>query len=266
MKIALLITWSLASGCMFQKNIGGQTNDSIADSLKKYSYLLTTSFEEYSQQGTGFFIRSNGQLYLMTAKHFINGGRFPKALFVWLSTIESDTSDVKKVDMRSVMERWERSAKQTGSEWDVVAIPVNDTIFNNVYSVESLVRSMPQKMQQIEIYGYPIKPHWDYSTVYGPPSNLHIPGKEYKLAIGVDTTTHKEDQINYYIYTTAITIDSRLKGYSGAPVFVKNSRSKQWCILGSFAGHTDSNDPNDKAIKIVRLEYILKEKNIADAF
>lgn len=254
----------LTSGCILPKKTDGQTNVA-ADSLKKYSYLLTASFEEYSQQGTGFFIRTKGQLYLITAKHFISGGRLPKTLYVWLSTVGSDTSDVKKVDMHRVMERWKGSAKQIKPQWDVVAIPVNATIFKNVYSVESFIRPMSRTMQQIEIYGYPIKPNWDYSTVYGPPSYLHIPAKEYTLAIGVDTNKQKEDQINYYMYTTAITIDNNLRGYSGAPVFAKN-QNNNWCILGLFAGHTDSNDATEKAIRIVRLKYILKEKNIARAF
>ena len=266
MKIALFIALlSTAIGCIFPKNIEGQTDDSGADSLKKYSYLLTASFEEFSQQGTGFFIRSKGQLYLITAKHFIGRGRFPKALFVWPSTTGSDTSHVKAVDMRRVMTRWKESAKQIRSEWDVVAIPVSDTIFDNIYSVESFVRPMSRKMKQIEIFGYPIKPNWDHSIVYGSPSILQIPDDKYQLTIGIDTNLHKKDRINYYIYTTAITIDSRLRGYSGAPVFTKN-QSNNWCILGSFAGHTDSNGSNEKAIKIVRLKYILKEKNLAHAF
>jgi len=168
----------------------------------------------------------------------------------------------KPVDIRTLKEHF-KLAWEKKNEPDIIAMPVGDSLFNSVHSVETFRAPRFKKPSDIEIYGYPNldKNNRDNVNFYATPSNLHVSEECYTVAIGVDSVTNKKDKINYYIYTTNIPIDGRLRGYSGAPVFLKDG--KNWCLLGCFVGHTDTNDSSKKSIKIVRTRYILEEKNKA---
>lgn len=260
MKVGLVITlFFIAVGCNPSKKIANQAIDTGIDSLKKYSYLLSAYCGEYSARGTAFFIRSKGELFLLTSKHIVSGCNFPDSLYIWLHNRTGDLYE-KPVDLRTFKENL-KSVKQINNEPDIIAIPIHDTLFNCVYSVESFSVPRFKKPSSIEIYGYPNSDKNDWSNVnfYATPSHLHVAEQNYTIAIGVDSATNKKDKINYYIYTTNIPLDNRLKGYSGSPVFLKDDT--KWCLLGCFVGHTITNDLGKKSIKIVRPRYILKAKN-----
>jgi hypothetical protein len=215
----------------------------------------------------GFSIEKMGNYFLITAKHVIRGCKdsvkidnFPDVIYVWL-TKGYNKPVMKPINIKMVRDKLKCQNKLTKEEPDVISIPVTDTIFNNVYSVEDFILPRFYKAKQIEIYGYPDlnKTNWNYITLYVPPSHLYIPEHGYELATNTDTLTHITDEFDYSIYTTKIAIDNRLHGYSGAPVFVKDSETTKWRLLGVFVRHTETNIPEDKAIIIVRVDYVLKE-------
>lgn len=88
---------------------------------------------------------------------------------------------------------------------------------------------------------------------YTPISYLHIAAKSYQIAYD------PIDPFNYYVYTKSITIDSTLSGYSGSPIFLKDSKSKKWKMIGTFCAHTDTTNLNERAILYVRREYLKAE-------
>src|SRR6267378_187749 len=66
----------LLSTILFFKALSQPASRSaITDSLKKYSYFLfgLKKNSNSAVQGTAFFIRQNGKLYLLTASHLLEG-------------------------------------------------------------------------------------------------------------------------------------------------------------------------------------------------
>lgn len=241
--------------------------DKIED-LKKYSYQMVSVSMSNSAStqvkpfGTCFFIRANGQAFLITAKHNISGFN----LFTLKSTtIQFDTigivyynTDTKKHSVL-VLPIEENRTNLTNSyfynEPDVYIGKIELTgIEKYIYSIEKYIDSsltFPYKVYKgIKLdstfsYGYP-----EDSAGFFAAKALIYSGKVANLSILHSLNIPPQD----IVY---ITQPSNIKGRSGSPVFhcyVSKKGHKIFKFGGVLFGHNQKYNTSF----IVRSEWVLK--------
>jgi len=240
-----------------------QFENITTDSLKKYSYLIYGNKKLKIQNGTGFFIRYKGTLYFVTARHVITGCREEGEKIKY----QPDTMNLLNKHKLSsypiyVKEIYEKSVCYPQYvELDIEAFKIDSRWDLGINTVDSFFGNSLFEYNQFATWGFPF-----YNMVEG---NQYDIMKEPILITGevpdfwmtrpyADTSNTKEDTLNYLLHCKSIVINKNLGGASGSPVFLRNTTTNRWQIVGALIGA-----PNELAIKkqftIARIEAILKK-------
>lgn len=227
-----------------------QSND---DSLilSKYSYFVsgfetleikndTNHVQLTSSSGTCFFIRSNNELYLVTAKHVLTGCDSSKPLLhpnkmgVWLTGQNLTESQQLYINTGKIRDT--AICMPLYDDPDIIVLKVkNKTSLQLVNSVEDFISTNPIDTKGVIFYGYP--DNGGYMIFQKPPLDFrYLKENSYSIHDGmIYTDTHKEDSINYLIYPNEW--DYRVvHGFSGSPTFFKNKETNKWQLLGVTCG------------------------------
>lgn len=217
------------------------------DYLKKYSYYIgaeaITAINDgvvtvSSFNGTGFFIRKKDELYLVTARHIAvpckNGKiNFLIKMFVYLHDNNGLPTEKIFINIEQFLNL--RCTVQN-KDTDAIVIKVSNPL--SVYSVEDFILDIPKKYKEVEIWGYP-KNNKDTSAEQRTISNTLLTRSKYSFVSILDTNTNKVDLVNSFLVSKVVIFDSSRTGYSGSPVFIKNTKTKKWVLVGLNWGHGD---------------------------
>jgi hypothetical protein len=233
------------------------------ESLSKYSYLIYGSVNSKTlEKGTGFFIRNNGKLFLLTANHVLTGwdcnhyyhkSPFPDTMYVRVNRLNSADFDFIPINIskfKRIDFNYYYYQKPDICIYEM-SLPKTDT----VYSIEKLLMrgSVHAVDTNIVAYGFPIIPAKTKNDII-----LTHPTFAKATAISVSSNVkewrHPEsgiiDSINYQ---ASIISEYQISGgFSGAPVFLKSQFG--YFFAGVINGGTD------KAIIIVRPRFIYMVK------
>ncbi len=242
-------------------------NNSV-DALEKYSYKLA-GFLLPSQEdsivsvisGTGFFIKKENQLFLITAKHVITGCEndakplvHPSNITIW-SPINGiiGNLDISLIKDTSICLPFQ-------DDPDVIAIKVNNEWRNSVNVVDEFIMPVFKVVGNTEIFGYPASAMFQSSYPrFVPPSNIHLSKKSYQYVQMVDSASGKVvDSINYWIFSKDVIFDKSGQGYSGSPVFVEDIKTKKWRVAGVAVGW-GLVQSGETFLYVTRIDYVLEK-------
>jgi hypothetical protein len=267
MKFTLLLT-----ALFFTLNSYSQNSDS----LKKYSYPFSGLFMYKGgvmpAGGTCFFIRKNGRIFIVTAKHVVdgceskkNGIPYADFLTVFLrDSLGERTDDFISVDIRPFKNRF--PCPDTVNT-DVIAFEMpKDSNNRKLYSIEHFIKDKFRKTDFFDMYGFPSYSYLTHPDAYVIPkvSHIHVPRKktEFYLEWAYNDTT-KIDSTYIIIANKKLCVDSTLHGYSGSPIFLKELGSNEIRVMGVFSifGYSKI-DKNYKFWKIPVIEEVLRQIDV----
>lgn len=218
-------------------NSYSQTN---VDLLKKYSYPIL-GFDVAAVKGgaTCFFIRYNKKIYIVTAKHVLNGclndstkdvdsnkksyiflGNYSQSIFL-------NTNDTKKF----------LPCKGT----DLVFCQLLDTSMGKyINSVEDFM--VPEFKNYVEfiICGYPSSTYNKDMFKHLPPSSfMEIHDSTFKIFDIVNSKGVRDSTAYAINWKGKIVKDSLIGGYSGSPVFIQEKNTLKWRLAGILTAAKD---------------------------
>jgi hypothetical protein len=241
MKILPLLLLLLVGHLCFAQSSKG------TDSLRKFSYLITQRIKGQNDsiirlQGTGFFIREKGKLFLLTAKHVLvpveNDCRklnYPNdegIMYINLVTEKGNINgqhipiNVKKI--RDTSQCYDIRISP-----DFISYEITETNNYKIYSIESLIKQLPNKLGEIKIWGYPQKTSSDNNGVYESTGSELLNTKNYYPKTDYFYTSKKDvDYINNMIRLNDLKVNTTYGGYSGSPAFIKDNNTNKWVFYG----------------------------------
>lgn len=209
--------------------------------LRTTTPIKYPGFEHYDGHSTGFFYRTNNNLYLVTARHCLFQSRHepkgpfkPDRIAIRLrEKAQHQRSDIKKIPLYDEKEnrRW---IEPFHHEVDIAALPLNLSLRetgNTMFGAHRLGKSYNPEYDATPgepaiVAGYPILNHGTYSPIL---RNALI-----STALDVDF-----DSQPYFL------IDSNLhEGTSGSPVLVRDYDEENrvhFTVIGVHSGRYDLN-------------------------
>lgn len=119
-------------------------------------------------------------------------------------------------------------------------------------SIENYILTESSLKGDVQINGYS-----SYDE-YIKPKTLFFPYGTLEIS-SIAINKYKTDSLNYYIKSRTVKIDGNSKGYSGAPVFIKNIKSGKWRLLGMCLGSETKVNNNETRLVVCKIQYILSE-------
>lgn len=219
------------------------------DSLYKYSYFIYGDNSSTSiEKGTGFFIKKNHKIYLVTANHVLTGWNvfkkykevpYPDTMYVRLYnkiTLQPDFIPIPIVDFKARNYGFYLFEKP-----DICFYELKIPDYDIVYSVEKLVEKYQDKIEvdELIVYGFPI--------VDSRITKFDLIRLAPEKGIGKIHTDKNDSGMfkwdNTYLdtinYIGTASLNQRIgPGDSGAPVFLqsKNSKHKEIIFGGLVSG------------------------------
>ena len=236
--------------------------------LQKYSYLIfgTYNVKYFGDnvsfdivQGTCFFIRLNGAVYLISAKHVLTPWdpdknmkrtNYPDTLRVRIMDVEGNYN---YVPINISVIRDTISGNSYFNDPDVFVIRFDDTAGCIINSIEKFIRPFKYESgDKLAMWGYPLKYHTITRENFTP-----FKVQNSSLTTGVFYgNSINSSQINYLMKRD----DPRQKfGCSGSPVFLKANEQSDWIFGGVFIKSDIANSDKDSAYRlsvIVRTKYV----------
>lgn len=245
------------------------------DSLAQFSYLLfgstvlnkgTQPTKVHGRQGTGFFIKKNERIYFVTAKHTVTNrlskyqlrSEFPahyniyshysdRFNFIPLPAVWRSDSTAEGLNSTDVFIR-----DITGQLKDFPVKPITLPKNNPTGSLDSQntydeihLFGFPEKMNRIENGIIQIAPPYLFST-----KNFII-GINFINQIGNEKGI---DSLRYEIQIKDSKVSSAFGGFSGSPVFIRDSHGK-WVFLGILVAINQIRN----SIYVVKRDRVIKE-------
>lgn len=210
------------------------------DTLGKYSYQIfgisdfRSSFNDFRQQsGTGFFIRDNAKLYFVTAKHVLLGcmgyNRINNPAKELLVIVSTSNNPLIKIEIKDIKDTSCAIIPKTPdvSTYEVLG-RYNDT---SIHSIENLIaQNWIEKIDSITFYGFPhSKTITKMQSIVFRKIEYIKNHKYYDSTVGL-----MRPDITEYVFRindVAINLDA-LHGYSGSPIFIKESENEKWKMVG----------------------------------
>lgn len=259
MKHIIIFIYSFVSLSCVSNNIANSENYN-EDSLKKYSYLLTIlqkSTTGSSQLiiaglGSGFFVRNNNKIFLISANHVFTGN---DPMHNTKHDLYGDILGfdyIKKDGQRGSKYIYLDSIKKANPPFyfnespDLIAFEITGIPYNeNIYSIEKFILPTNDKdylEDSICVWGYPFVPTEEFYALDAPVFNISkYKGKIFKGELK-DNPYRKIDSLNNIITPKSIT------GISGSPVFLKKiktengTKKETFQFYGIIIGSEQSNN------------------------
>jgi hypothetical protein len=230
----------------------------LQDSLAQNSYLVYGSTElnrpknatiVRGQQATGFFIKKNGHIYFITAKHAVtnyvaNGdsrNNYPDSFNVYAHYDDP----FHFVSIPAIWSTASATLKGGLVDSDVFCYPVTHKLTGmNVRAIEfpeqarGLVSSQ-NNYDKLRIFGFPVQMNKIEGNVIQITPPYRFETNNFKISenflnrIGKDVGV---DSVRYEIEIKDTRITSAFGGFSGAPVFIENKITSKWELMGVLVG------------------------------
>lgn len=208
---------------------------------------------------TAFFIRMQNRLFLITASHVLTGCKrngkdpaSPNEFYVPIYTNLKDFEGMIKIDAKPIKDTF--ICNGFGQQSDIGIVEVKSHLSSKINSVEQFLAPPFEETTDIEIFGFAGKEQSVVdSNAVSPLSHLTIKSSTYFFHYLINPTSAYEREV-YYVSAKGITIDSRLDGFSGSPVFIQDSASLGWRIVGLMSGYSHIND--EWHLNFVKIEAI----------
>ena len=234
------------------------------NSFEKYSYSILGFNMGRPAFGTGFFIRKNKGIYLVTALHVINGCNVKGVKNDFMPDITNvliKSNKEKPVCNLDVTNIKKIPCFDTRYKADVAIIKIDSVWEPYINSVEGFIKKpYSKKYGAAMIWGYPMLSYWQNNQFdFDPPiSHVKLEKDSFKIYTPVDSKG-EPDSINYLFARTCVKRNDTLSGgYSGSPVFLQYKKTKKWEIIGMVI-QTGNNYTGHEEIILVRFEQILKK-------
>ncbi|MBN8720074.1 MAG: hypothetical protein J0H85_11555 [Sediminibacterium magnilacihabitans] len=243
------------------------------DSLKKFSYPLlgfSTDSSKFSPAGgTCFFIRNNGKIYLITARHVITGcgiatnrNEYPEQ-FTVINNINGVPSFIS-VNVKGAKDLFP-CPDTLLNDPDIFAMEVIGETTSRLNSVEQFIKPPFRQTDCIDMYGFPGVDYFKYPEAFVVPEVAHQHIERENTIIydrNADSTQQTVDSSNYIVVNKNLNIATTLKGFSGSPVFLKELNSNKIRLLGVFAEFGfDTKNLNYKYWKLPKIGYAYRKSN-----
>lgn len=247
-----------------------QVNIVNVNEFKKYSYNILgskqlDSIKHSIVNATGFFIRKNKRLFFVTALHVLTGCKddnnkienYPDSLFIVIKSPDKNKEGLLIPIVTKVNEPCTKGALVP--DFVIFEMPKDMPELNKVKSVENYFSPAFASVNEMYLAGFPGKGYWIGDERRLPMaksldckiSDLNIP----KAVVAGDI-----DTINFWMQTECH-LDS-IAGFSGGPVFMKDTRSNRWRVAGITVGAVtnDKKTPGNFVI-LCRIDLLMKELN-----
>lgn len=249
-------------------NLVGQS-----DSLSKYSYPLlgfSTDSGKFSPSGgTCFFIRSNGKIFLVTARHVITGcgiatnrNDYPEQFTI----IGSLTAGVNFIPINVKGAKTLFPCPDTLlNDPDIFAMEVTGEGTSKLNSVEQFIKPPFRQTDNIDMYGFPGVDYFKHPEAFVIPEVAHQHIEREGTIIydrSSDSIRQTVDSSNFIVVNKNLNVATTLRGFSGSPVFLKELNSNEIRLLGVFAEFGfDTKNLNYKYWKLPKIEYAYRKSN-----
>jgi len=251
----------------------------LRDSLGQFSYMLygntvlnkqNRATKVQGKQATGFFIKKEKRIYFVTAKHAVTNhlnegekrNEFPenyniyshysdKFNFISVPAVWiSDSSHIKEGLNSADVFIWEVTDKLNDFPISAVSVTNDSPAIIPSKSEYGEIRfiGFPEKMNKIENGIIQIAPPYLFTT-----KNFTIL-KNFINQIGNEIGI---DSLRYEVQIKDARVESRLAGFSGAPVFIQIGESNKWEFLGVLVAINQIRN----SIYVVKRDRILMEIN-----
>jgi hypothetical protein len=163
MRIGWVIIFFLILSCL-PRGVSGQGQITDTSSLDKYTYLIYGKTRSACVvQATGFLVKKNNQVYLVTACHVINGWRFesfekedsyPDTLFLRVNLKNTDSSTFVPIDISKI-----KNIKSKADWPDVYFYKLNLSSQFKIYTLDDLIHQKEEATRvptEVLIYGFQI--------------------------------------------------------------------------------------------------------------
>jgi hypothetical protein len=236
------------------------------DSLIKFSYFLQ-SYADSSmsiRQGTGFIVNNGNGQELITAKHVLSGCRFngtkdstiQDEMLMYLNEDVHPNFSFYGLNLRRVKDTV--NCQQYYDAPDIISYPLEDTVADVANSIDAFLPGyFPRDRGEIIIFGFPSYNNIDSGKYFVRPA-VKLEIQQYDF---YDRYMYQDlggsliiDSINYTIKPVDMLVTDRLRGYSGAPVFIKDVQEASWVFLGVVIALDEKNN----LLTIVKRENLLK--------
>ena len=237
MKVAIfLISLFVLLSCNLTNKINSIRHD--ADYLARYSYLIwwTDSMTKKTHQGTCFFMESENDTFMVTARHVLRtlNNLYPQKFTIMLN----DNGIFNHKGRRLNYILTEKMSVYNTKIPDIIAAKMEHNPRNfPVRTINHLIRvdAIPQLKNSISLIGYPVNHNRD--TIGGFTFTDAVNYSSYIDSLKTNFPFYNDnrvpvDSFNYSIRLKNASPDSSFGGFSGSPTFTKNKKSDKWVFLG----------------------------------
>jgi len=252
------------------------------DSLRKYSYYIIGTYDQLDSgtvvargriTGTGYFVRNDGRTFFVTAKHVLAGT--DESCNKVIPPDDQGNMMISLVNDAGIMQpefltlnaktiRDTAACNYLQNSPDIIAYEINNPENYTIYSIEHFLPAyLPKERGKIITFGYRDSLDVDDGT---PVSRESIPlvTKDYGFYSNYRFYRGKEngrDSINYLVEQKDAFFSIReLKGHSGSPAFIKDTKRNRYIFLGTLVG-MNYNTNNLSFVKPLYIKRLLVKTN-----
>jgi len=241
-------------------------NPTTKDTLKDFSYLLygfkNIQKKYYQSQGTGFFIKTEDDIYFVTANHVVNGcvknvkdTTKPDFMMLWQNKQGIYKEWHLNFNTKLIRDTSICRNRDSYPEIFVYKLGNPNTQQIKINCINNFIAEVSTFSKELIFYGFPSSNRNDQENVFDQKpalfkSNDFVVRSNLKHLAG-------QDVINYHIDIKDYKIDSSMRGFSGSPLFLKDYMTKK--IV--FAGILCAVDLINNTLYIVKPEYLFRKVN-----
>jgi hypothetical protein len=233
-------------------------NDNM-DRLATYSYYVfgkqptPDGKSMQTVEGTCFFVKAGAKTFLVSAKHLLTGWStsdaekesvYPDTLFIRFAVPGGKRVIDYPLDIKEIKAEAAGSFYYNEPDLFVMEFQAGDSIRMNTIDAIQLRQPPAATSAASIVYGFPkIAPFHLEGRLFSAPGQ-NITYRDHKRNVDIS------DTINYLIKCSGPVA----RGYSGAPVFLKNDGSDEWY----FGGVVSQGVPGENYFFVVKPDYLLR--------
>jgi len=231
-----------------------QTNK---EDFSQYSYQISIEIrgEKKTANGTGFFLFYDSSFYFITAEHCLTGCKQNTR------PILSDTASIFGIDSNGAIytivsvdiSNVKKELLSCPPHWDIIALKISGKILDKtkIHSVEKFIKPPFETTSDAMFIGFPGYVNKTSTFVFAPSTTLFFDSSNIECF-------QDSSRLYYTIsYNKSINQDS-IDGYSGSPVFLKNSSKNEWRILGALSQDYFKSDGHQVFV-IPKIDSLIKD-------